>query len=151
MKILISQANNGAKMAVKIPLITKAKELKAPCLFPTSIAFPVPIAWALHPMAKPCACGLVILQSLSKLKPASAPNKPTAITTAADKDANPPISLATAIAIGLVTDLGTKESNKILSSVNNKATNKHKENNNPFGERIVKSPNTCRFCGKTTC
>ena len=43
------------------------------------------------------------------MNPKTAPNKPTNITTAADKEGIPPVAADTSMAIGEVTDLGANE------------------------------------------
>ena len=67
------------------------------------------MAWLAVPMESPCAIGLLIRPASITLKPSTAPNKPTKITTAADNEGIPPVAADTSMAIGVVTDLGANE------------------------------------------
>ncbi len=66
------------------------------------------------PIEKPWAIGFFTLVYFNIPKPKVAPKIPARITIQAVRDGIPPIILEISIAIGVVTDLGTKD-NSILS------------------------------------
>ena len=90
----------------------------APSVSPSSRARAVPMAWLQAPMASPAATG-----SFTRKRRASAgahrlPRMPVKITAATVMETMPPCPSAMAVAMGVVTDLGRRETVSVRSRPN---------------------------------
>lgn len=81
----------------------------APCKSPISKAFDVPIACPLVPQATPCATGSEILKILQKMIPNTFARFPAIEIRRIVTDSIPPFWFESAIPIGVVIDLGRRE------------------------------------------
>ena len=97
-----------APMTVRRPVIASASEAIAPSILPISIALAVPIAWPAAPRAKPFATLFFTRKILSNHAPHILPKIPVIITEATVMVITPPNFSLTPIAIGAVTDFGSK-------------------------------------------
>ena len=100
----------GAKKEVIRPAIPIASPLIAPSVSPISIAFVVPMTWEEVPIEIPMAISSVILNVLHTMGEITAPIMPVIMIAATVIAGIPPIVLETSIPIGVVIDLGIKES-----------------------------------------
>ena len=98
-----------AKSTVRIPDIPIAIPLIAPSTSPISNAFAVPSAWLHVPIATPAAIEFPTRNNLISDGASIAPTIPVTTTAATVMDSYPPSPAETSIAIGVVTDLGSRE------------------------------------------
>ena len=92
-----------------IPLATRETEDSAPWISPISTARLVPTAWLAAPNAMPCAISFLMRKILIRTGPSMLPQMPVSITAMTVIDSMPPRLSETAIAIGVVTLLGSSE------------------------------------------
>ena len=100
---------------VIIPEITIDKALIAPSISPISKAFEVPTAWLDIPIPIPFATGCFILKHLHTAGARTFPTIPVTIIAKIVIAGTPPRSLLSSIPIGVVIDLGIKETRSNLS------------------------------------
>ena len=103
-----------------IPHIPIASPLIAPSTSPISIAFDVPTAWLDAPMASPAATGSDTLNNFIRRGANIPPSIHVPITAATVIGTTPPAGSDMLTAIGVVTDFGSKETVRLLSSPNNR-------------------------------
>lgn len=103
------QKNNVTSSTVQIALKLIEIELIAPCTWPISIALLVPNAWLAQPMATPWATGSLTAKSVINRGAKRLPARPLMMVLAMVRAEMPPICSASAMATGVVTDLGMRE------------------------------------------
>jgi len=108
-RIVSSKKNNVTSSTVQIALKLIEIELIAPCTWPISIALLVPNAWLAQPMATPWATGSLTAKSVINRGAKRLPARPLMMVLAMVRAEMPPICSASAMATGVVTDLGMRE------------------------------------------
>lgn len=99
----------GARKTVRSPAIPIDKELIAPSISPSSIAFVVPIAWAAVPRETPLDILCLTLNVLNTTSPIIDPKIPVNIIATTVMEGIPFRVLLISTPIGVVTDLGASE------------------------------------------
>ena len=95
-------------MAVMMPISPMASPLNAPSMAPIWMAAAVPTPCEEAPKANPLAMLLSMPISRMAIGPTMLPKMPTATTITAVSEGIPPLFSAMPMAIGVVTDFGSK-------------------------------------------